>query len=90
MMKGKDKSYIDVYIKGQYGYTKEGKPVYEMCYNDNLHVSEHTLIPEKSREIVVTFCTGASEGMFSLICNTGLFCRNFRTGTCHCFMVVSA
>jgi hypothetical protein len=58
MMKGKDKSYVDVYIKGQYGYTKEGKPVYEMCYNDNIHVSEHTLTPEKSREIVVAFDFG--------------------------------
>lgn len=58
MMKGKDKSYIDVYIKGQYGYTKEGKPVYESCYNDNLHVSEHTLVPVTGREIIISFDFG--------------------------------
>jgi hypothetical protein len=58
MMKGKPKIYVDVYVKGEYGYIKEGKPVYESCYNDDIHVSPVTLVPEKSREIVIAFDFG--------------------------------
>lgn len=41
---GKDQLYIDVYIHGLYGYTREGKPVFE-SYNDNYHVSSIKLDP---------------------------------------------
>ena len=58
MMKGKDKAYVDVFIKGQYGYTREGKPVYESCYNDNLHVAPGPISPIHGREIVIAFDFG--------------------------------
>ncbi len=58
MMIGKDKTYVDVYIKGQYGYTKEGKPVYESCYNDTLHMAPNTLKPIHGKELIVSFDFG--------------------------------
>ena len=58
LAKGKTKAYIDVYIKGTYGYTKEGKPVYESCYNDDIHVSPEPLIPNKDRQLIITFDFG--------------------------------
>jgi len=36
---GKDPDWIKVYVKGQYGYVKEGKPVYSE-YNDSIHTTE--------------------------------------------------
>lgn len=41
---GKDQLYIDVYIHGLYGYTREGKPVFDL-YNDNWNVSSIKLNP---------------------------------------------
>jgi hypothetical protein len=58
MQVGKDKTYVDVYIKGEYGYTKEGKPVYESCYNDNLHISDVPLLPVKGKELLLAFDFG--------------------------------
>jgi hypothetical protein len=58
MVKGKPKSYIDVYARGIYGYTKEGKPVYESCYNDDIHVSQEPLIPHKDRDLIISFDFG--------------------------------
>lgn len=39
MAVGKEKSFIDVYIHGRYGYVKDGKPVYP-DYNDDTHCKE--------------------------------------------------
>ncbi|MCK5235802.1 MAG: hypothetical protein KAR06_02360 [Deltaproteobacteria bacterium] len=58
LAKGKPKTYIDVFIHGEYGYTREGKPVYESCYNDDIHVSKTPLIPVKDREIIIAFDFG--------------------------------
>ena len=58
LAKGKPKTYIDVFIHGEYGYTREGKPVYESCYNDDIHVSKVPLIPVKDREVIVAFDFG--------------------------------
>ena len=39
MAKGKSRDYIKVYVEGQYGMVREGKPVYPE-YNDELHCVE--------------------------------------------------
>lgn len=58
LMIGKDKSYVDVFVKGLYGYTKEGKPVYESCYNDDIHVAPSTLTPIIGTELIISFDFG--------------------------------
>jgi len=42
MSVGKDPDWIKVYVKGHYGYVKEGKPVYSE-YNDSIHTSEEAV-----------------------------------------------
>ena len=39
LMQGKDSEWIKVYIKGEYGYVQDGKPVYP-DYSDTLHCKE--------------------------------------------------
>lgn len=39
LMAGKEQDWIKVYIMGQYGFVKDGKPIYN-AYNDNVHFSE--------------------------------------------------
>lgn len=43
---GKDPDWIKVYVKGEYGYVTEGKPVYPM-YKDRTHCSEVEIEPVK-------------------------------------------
>lgn len=52
LSKGKDQLYIDVYIHGKYGYTREGKPVFEL-YDDNRHVSGFKLEPVPGVPVVM-------------------------------------
>jgi hypothetical protein len=58
MVTGKSQAYIDVYVKGQYGYSKQGKPVYEASYNDDLHIAHDHLEPIPGTDIVVAFDFG--------------------------------
>lgn len=44
LCKGADQDYIKVYIGGQYGFTKWGKPVFDE-YNDALHCMEMDPVP---------------------------------------------
>ena len=43
---GKDPDFIKVYIDGEYGYVKDGKPVYAE-YNDSIHCQECQPITDK-------------------------------------------
>lgn len=38
MMAGKDEEWIKVYVKGEYGFISDGKPIYNN-YNDEIHFS---------------------------------------------------
>ena len=58
LMVGKDQSYVNVYIHGNYGYIKEGTPVFEHTYNDELHVSKEELRPVEGRELVIGIDAG--------------------------------
>ncbi len=40
---GKDEDFINVYIHGNYGYVKDGRPVYPM-YRDDLHSSDEVVV----------------------------------------------
>jgi len=53
LAKGKSKDYIDVFIHGDYGLLKEGKPVYENTFNNQLHVADHNIMPILNKEIVI-------------------------------------
>ncbi len=69
---GKDKSYIDVYIKGLYGYIKEGKPVYESSYRDDVHVAVGPLVPIRGVPVIVAFDFGLTPAaVFMQITPTG-------------------
>lgn len=50
---GKSPDYVRVYIKGQYGFVKEGKPVYETTYNDELHRSAVTITPVQGCKLII-------------------------------------
>ncbi len=54
---GKDPDYIKVYIDGDYGYLKDGKPVFGN-YNDTLHCSETTLEAVKAYPLLLGFDFG--------------------------------
>ncbi len=43
---GKDEDWIKVYVKGQYGYAMDGKPVYPE-WRDSVHVASEALAPIK-------------------------------------------
>lgn len=40
---GKSKEWIDVYIKGNYGFIKSGLPVYLSSWNNDYHVSDRSI-----------------------------------------------
>ena len=60
---GKDEDFIKVYIQGQYGYVKDGKPVYPE-YNDATHCKD-VLVPEDNS---VTFYRGWDFGLTPACC----------------------
>ena len=58
LMIGKDPSYVNVYVHGNYGYIKEGIPVFEHTYNDELHVYKEELKPVDGRELIIGIDAG--------------------------------
>ncbi len=54
LAKGKSEQYIRVYIHGQYGFTVDGKLVYE-SFNDTLHVAGSPLYPVRGLPLVLGF-----------------------------------
>ena len=49
---GKDPDWVQVYVKGEYGYISEGKPVYPM-FRDRIHVSEQQLDPVETLPLFI-------------------------------------
>lgn len=56
---GKDEDFIRVYIHGEYGYVREGKPVFPN-FSYSVHVSQEPIPPVKSIPIVI----GMDFGLF--------------------------
>ncbi len=54
---GKDPEYIKVYIDGEYGYVRDGKPVFPN-YTDTLHYSEKEIPLIKGYPVVIGFDFG--------------------------------
>jgi hypothetical protein len=54
---GKDPEYIKVYVDGQYGYTRDGKPVWHN-YSDVLHVSAEPISLIIGMPIIIAFDFG--------------------------------
>lgn len=50
---GKTTQWIEVYLRGKYGSSMAGKPVYETSWNDDIHVNEAILEPILGREIIL-------------------------------------
>lgn len=56
---GKDDDFIRVYLMGQYGQLKSGKPVYG-AYKDSVHYTETPFTPDRHIPIIVGVDTGLS------------------------------
>lgn len=54
---GKDPEYIKVYIDGDYGYTRDGKPVW-YNYSDVLHCAEQEIQPIPGLPLILAFDFG--------------------------------
>lgn len=52
LMPGKDEDWIKIYVKGEYGYLVEGKPVFPM-YRDSVHASPTILTPMPGLPILI-------------------------------------
>lgn len=55
---GKSKDFISVYINGNYGLLKQGKPVFEKSYNDSIHWADYEIKPIPQVTLVVGFDFG--------------------------------
>lgn len=49
---GKDEDWLKVYVRGEYGYVSEGRPVYPM-FRDSVHVSPQPLQPAEGLGLLV-------------------------------------
>jgi hypothetical protein len=56
---GKDPEFIKVYIDGDYGYIRDGKPVFSN-YSDTMHCSEEILLPTKGVPVIISLDFGLS------------------------------
>lgn len=50
---GKSKDFIDVYLRGNYGRSLAGLPVYDKTFNEAIHVAQSEFVPLKSAEYPV-------------------------------------
>ncbi len=51
---GMDKEFVNVYVHGQYGYLRDGKPVYEN-YAPDIHYSSEVLTAQPGFPIIIAF-----------------------------------
>jgi hypothetical protein len=58
---GKDDEFIKVYVDGEYGYVRDGKPVYAN-YMDSVHCAEKDIEPTKGYPIICGFDFGLTPG----------------------------
>ena len=49
---GQDEDFIKVYIDGEYGYVKEGKPVFPH-YRDSVHLADEPILPKKGSPVII-------------------------------------
>lgn len=49
---GKDEDWIKVYVKGEYGFVTEGKPVYT-SYRDGIHAAAEKILPAHSSPLLL-------------------------------------
>ncbi|MGE4412087.1 MAG: LAGLIDADG family homing endonuclease [Candidatus Caldatribacteriota bacterium] len=61
LAEGKDPDYVKVYIEGNYGTVKEGKPVYEKTWNESLHLAKLDLRPVFGKELVIGMDFGLNQ-----------------------------
>ena len=57
LMRGKDAEFIKVYVDGDYGYVRDGKPVYSN-YTDSLHCASEDLEPIPGLLLILGFDFG--------------------------------
>lgn len=73
---GKDPEFVKVYIDGEYGYTRDGKPVFPN-FSDTMHVSTEDLQPIKGVPVIV--------GMDFALNPSAVFCQYLPDGRFHVF-----
>ena len=54
---GASQDWIDVYVHGKFGYSKDGRPVFS-SFNDSVHVAKNKLVPLPDLEIRIGFDAG--------------------------------
>ena len=52
MMAGKTQDWVNVYVKGMYGFIADGKPVWTE-YNDQIHSCSDTFTPDSTRTLYI-------------------------------------
>lgn len=52
LMAGKDDDWIKVYVRGEYGFLSEGKPVFPQ-YRDSIHCAQETVEPDKHFALMI-------------------------------------
>jgi len=58
LAEGKSEDFIRVYIKGEYGILKYGKPVYEKSYSDSIHYADYEIEPIPDLPLIIGFDFG--------------------------------
>jgi hypothetical protein len=69
IIKGKAKSWIDVYVLNKFGSLSDGKPIYPM-FNDEVHLAKEPILPVPGVPIVV--------GMDFGLTPAAVFCQHVR------------
>jgi hypothetical protein len=58
-----DKDWITVYVHGQYGYSKDGRPVYYGQYDDSIHCAGRILVPDRGLPFRMGLDAGGTPAM---------------------------
>jgi hypothetical protein len=74
---GKDEDYVNVYLMGNFGELRSGKPVYP-TYRDKVHCATEDIVPDPRLPIMI----GVDIGLHG---NAAVFCQLTPTGTLYVF-----
>lgn len=74
LAKNKTPEFINIYIEGNYGTIKAGKPVYDKTFNEQLHIAPSSIMPITGKEVVVGLDFGLTPAaIFTQLSPMGIF-----------------
>lgn len=72
---GKDESWIDIFLRGQYGASVAGQAVYKNEWSDRDHVAANAIAPDKYLPLLLGFDWGLNPAViFGQMSRTGTLC----------------